>query len=340
MVSAESDKVLAVPTNVITGFLGVGKTTAILALLNQKPEGERWAVLVNEFGEIGVDGSLVSGEASEEQGIYVREVPGGCMCCVSGLPMQIALAQLLRRAKPDRLLIEPTGLGHPIEVLRTLSSEHNREVIDLGPTITLVDARNLSDGRYVTHETFLQQLEIANVVVGNKEDLYTDEDQARLESFVESHCRKDARLVMTQQGKLSFDLLQGKPGISYAPAPENSHDHHHSTDGEQTLASDLPIPESGMLSASNEGEGFQSVGWRFAPTEVFERESLHAFFRGLGVERMKAVFITTDGIFGYNLTKDGFTETELDDCAESRIEIIADSAKEEWEGKLLSCRAE
>ena len=57
MVSAESDKILAVPTNVITGFLGVGKTTAILALLNQKPESERWAVLVNEFGEIGVDGS-------------------------------------------------------------------------------------------------------------------------------------------------------------------------------------------------------------------------------------------------------------------------------------------
>ena len=161
-----------------------------------------------------------------------------------------------------------------------------------------------------------------------------------LESFVGSRCRKDARLVMTEQGKLSLDLLQGKPGISYAPAPENSHDHHHGSDGEQTLASDLPIPESGMLSASNEGEGFQSVGWRFAPTQVFERESLHALFRGLGVERMKAVFITTDGIFGYNLTKDGFTETELDDCAESRIEIIADSANEEWEGKLLSCRAE
>ena len=102
----------AVPTNIITGFLGVGKTSAILYLLSQKPAHERWAVLVNEFGEIGVDGSLLNGQYSKEQGIFIREVPGGCMCCASGLPMQIALNQLLSKAKPDRLLIEPTGLGH------------------------------------------------------------------------------------------------------------------------------------------------------------------------------------------------------------------------------------
>ncbi|WP_304438858.1 GTP-binding protein, partial [Oleiphilus sp. HI0086] len=99
-----------VPTNIITGFLGVGKTSAILNLLKQKPDNERWAVLVNEFGEIGVDGSLFQGQSSQEQGVFIKEVPGGCMCCASGLPMQIALNQLLSRAKPDRLLIEPTGL--------------------------------------------------------------------------------------------------------------------------------------------------------------------------------------------------------------------------------------
>ena len=85
----------AVPTNVITGFLGVGKTTAILNLLKNKPDNERWAVLVNEFGEIGVDGSLFEGQHSQQQGVFIREVPGGCMCCASGLPMQIALNQLI-----------------------------------------------------------------------------------------------------------------------------------------------------------------------------------------------------------------------------------------------------
>ena len=94
-----------IPTNIITGFLGVGKTTAITHLLKNKPEGERWAVLVNEFGEIGIDGSLIAGNDSEQSGVFIREVPGGCMCCTAGLPMQMALTMLLAKAKPDRLLI-------------------------------------------------------------------------------------------------------------------------------------------------------------------------------------------------------------------------------------------
>lgn len=89
----------AIPTNLILGFLGVGKTTAILNLLKHKPAGERWAVLVNEFGEVGIDGAML-----DMEGAFVREVPGGCMCCVAGLPMQIGLNQLIHRARPDRLL--------------------------------------------------------------------------------------------------------------------------------------------------------------------------------------------------------------------------------------------
>lgn len=102
------DPILAIPTNVITGFLGVGKTTAILHLLKSNPSNERWAILVNEFGEIGVDGSLLQGQYSESHGVYIREVPGGCMCCAAGLPMQVALNQLLTRAKPQRLSVQGT----------------------------------------------------------------------------------------------------------------------------------------------------------------------------------------------------------------------------------------
>jgi len=127
----------AIPTNVITGFLGVGKTTAILHLLKNKPADERWAVLVNEFGEVGVDGSLFSGGNSEASGVFIREVPGGCMCCAAGLPMQIALNMLLSRSKPQRLLIEPTGLGHPHEVMSVLSAEHYKDVLNLNTTLTL-----------------------------------------------------------------------------------------------------------------------------------------------------------------------------------------------------------
>ena len=156
--SSDKTPILGVPTNIITGFLGVGKTSAILNLMKHKPTNERWAVLVNEFGEIGVDGSLFQGNQSKQQQIFIREVPGGCMCCAAGLPMQIALNQLLSEAKPDRLLIEPTGLGHPKEVLQVLSSEHYRQVLSLQKNITLVDARKLSDTRYSDHDTFNQQI--------------------------------------------------------------------------------------------------------------------------------------------------------------------------------------
>lgn len=95
-------------TNLITGFLGSGKTTSILHLLANKDPAEKWAVLVNEFGEVGIDGALLA-----DSGAMIKEIPGGCMCCVNGLPMQVGLNTLLRQGKPDRLLIEPTGLGHP-----------------------------------------------------------------------------------------------------------------------------------------------------------------------------------------------------------------------------------
>ena len=109
--SADQKPLLGIPTNVISGFLGVGKTSAILNLLSQKSSHERWAVLVNEFGGIGIDGSLLQNHQSTDSNIFIREVPGGCMCCTAGISMQLALAQLLEKAKPDRLLIEPTGLG-------------------------------------------------------------------------------------------------------------------------------------------------------------------------------------------------------------------------------------
>jgi G3E family GTPase len=331
---SEESPIHAVPTNVITGFLGAGKTSAILNLLKYKPVDERWAVLVNEFGEIGVDGSLVQGQSGRDSGIYIREVPGGCMCCTAGLPMQIALAQLLRRARPHRLLIEPTGLGHPLEVLQTLCADHNREILSIQKTLTLVDARNLSDERYSTHGTFRQQLSIADVVVANKDDLYSEEDRRMLDAYIREVCRQDIKLVYTQYGKLSLNHLSG-PTATVTDAQES----HHAREVRPLLAEDLPFPEVGYVTAINQGEGFESIGWRFSPEKVFDRDRLFGFLSGLDVERMKAVFITRDGIFAYNMTRDALTVTELDDCLESRIEIIADRIDPDWVNNLTSCFA-
>ena len=323
--------VLAVPTNIITGFLGAGKTTSILHLLEQKPAEERWAILVNEFGEIGVDGSMVEGRNGVDSGVHIREVPGGCMCCAAGLPMQIALSQLLRRAQPHRLLIEPTGLGHPVEVLQALSADYNRDVLSIHKTLTLMDARNLSDARYTTHETFRQQLAIADIVVANKTDLYGTQDRGRLESFVGDVCRPGVEIVYTQHGKFELELLAGPTAMMVEEG------HTHSGEPQALLAADLPFPDCGYVTAVNEGEGFESIGWRFTPEKVFDRTRLFAFLSGLDVERMKAVFITQSGIYAYNMTRDALTETELDECSESRIEIISDRIDAGWIDNLTDC---
>ena len=99
-----------IPVNVFSGFLGTGKSTALRHLLAQKPKDERWAVLVNEYGEIGIDGVVLS-EIHNGDDLLVKELPGGCICCSSGFSFKLAILFLIRKRNPDRILIEPTGLA-------------------------------------------------------------------------------------------------------------------------------------------------------------------------------------------------------------------------------------
>ena len=308
----------AIPCNIITGFLGTGKTTAILHLLKQKPANERWAVLVNEFGEVGIDGSLYNGSESEANGLFVREVPGGCMCCTAGLPMQIALNRLLTTARPHRLLIEPTGLGHPREILESLGAEHYREVLDLQATLTLVDARKIHDERYTQHASFRQQLNIADVIVANKADLYSDKDLPALMTFLRQTVHLDEKKVYT--------VNHGQVDVAWLCAPakaaiEPAHHHHH---GENAATLDThTLPEQGYVSVDNQGEGFYSRGWIFDPAWTFDADKLYNVLLGINAERVKGVFITARGIVAYNKVDEVLSEFELDDTLDSRIECIS-----------------
>ena len=330
--SQKSDQISAVPSNIITGFLGVGKTSTILQLLKTKPAHERWAVLVNEFGEIGIDGSVFESQHSEQHGVYIREVPGGCMCCTAGVPMQVALAQLLRRAKPDRLLIEPTGLGHPTEVLQTLNDQTFKDALDIQNVITVVDARQLSDKRYVEHETFQQQIAIADVIVANKSDLYDQHDQSKLEDYLQRKSLTGLPLIFTQQGVIQHGLLDGRREQGARNLSSNLR-----IDGlaDREPQFEQPMSEGGYIKALNNGEGFVSIGWRFAEHCIFDKERLFTFLSGVDAERLKATFITDQGCFAYNLTKDAISEVELEGFEESRIEIIARELDDKWEAALF-----
>ncbi len=321
----------AVPTNVITGFLGVGKTTAILHLLKNKPADQRWAVLVNEFGEIGVDGGLLEGHHGEDQGVYVREVPGGCMCCAAGLPMQVALNQLLSSARPDRLLIEPTGLGHPKEVLQVLSSGGFRSALSVEQIITLVNARHLPDTRYTENQIFNQQIEVADLIVGNKSDLYQPNDTENLHSYVQEKSPAGAKVVLAVNGEFEHTLLTG-PTRSIESAGEPAAPHHHADD---PVVSTLPA--CGYIKKINDGDGYHSVGWRFREDKIFCRDDLFSFLSAIDAQRVKAVMNTDNGVFGYNGADGSLTELALFGRGQSCIEIINTSLNDNWEAQLLQC---
>lgn len=330
------NKLQAIPTNIITGFLGAGKSSAILHLLKHKPHSERWAVLVNEFGEIGIDAQLIGKQSQNHGGIYIREVAGGCMCCSAGLPMSIALNQLLRQSRADRLLIEPSGLGHPLEVLAVLQSQHYRDVLQIEKSLTLVDARKLSDQRYRQHPSFQQQLAIADVIVANKLDLYQASDIAALEDYAGEKCSLNPQLLFTKQGAIEPECLHG-PTLANPEFDAKTARLANIKPTEQESKPKAPIPAVGYLSASNSDGDFHSIGWRIAPSKVFSRAKVLAFFKQLKAERMKAVLITDEGVFAYNYTPQALSEAELDDCLESSAEIIATQLEPNWEESLLSC---
>ncbi|GAA3953335.1 GTP-binding protein [Allohahella marinimesophila] len=331
----------AIPTNVVTGFLGVGKTTAILHLLKHRPEGERWAVLVNEFGQVGIDGGLfqsATGSGSTDE-IFIREVPGGCMCCTNGLPMQVALNQLIQKARPDRLLIEPTGLGHPAEILEVITGPHYRDVLSLRAVITLVDARTIHDARYTGNATFNQQIEVADMVVASKADLAGLDDVTALQHYLDEKVEGAGTVHMISQGQLELAWLD-RPHRESGQGGSTSGSHQHTSP--EVIGSSQPVPAgTDYVRYDNARDGYRSLGWIFGPETVFDQDALLVLLSGLDHVRFKGVFITEEGIFAYNFAGDGLSRFALDEAMDSRMELICEAdttGLDDLESQLLACR--
>ena len=189
-----------ISTHVITGFLGVGKTTTLEYLITQKPKDERWAVLLNEFGKTGLDALLL---ASNE--VVIKQVPGGCLCCVTQMPFQIMLNQLIRFDRPDRIFIEPSGLGHPDEIVTLLKQDQYQKILDVQPVVTLIDPRHLNNPRHRSHDIYTRQLAVADVFVANKMDLADDEDKQAFSDLLVEHKRSG---YIVENGQLPLSCLK------------------------------------------------------------------------------------------------------------------------------------
>ncbi|MDR9469248.1 GTP-binding protein [Marinospirillum sp.] len=281
------------PVHLITGFLGVGKTTAINHLLAHKPEGERWALVVNEFGQIGVDGSLL--ETGDD--IRVKEIPGGCICCALGLTLSVTLVNLLQKYKPDRLLIEPTGLGHPAGIIDVLTGEQFAEFVELHPLITLVDPRQLEDPRVLANDTFQDQISLADVLVFNKTDLATPEQTQRALDQASGFFPPKLALLTCEQGQLPQSVLQPAEtliyqGQSIKPGQEHQLASKPSLLKPQQGLEFLALPEPGRpVCKTGDGQGAHSVGWIFHRDTAFDEDRLYQWVdQQKDVLRLKGVF--------------------------------------------------
>ncbi|QJY38869.1 GTP-binding protein [Vibrio europaeus] len=304
---------MSIPTNIITGFLGTGKTTAILNLLKEKPEGERWAVLVNEFGEIGIDGAMLT-----DQGALIKEVPGGCMCCAAGVPMSVAITALLR-TKPDRLIVEPTGLGHAHKVLATLTSSQFSDYIDLRATIGLVDPRNLTKDKYLNNQNFTDQLAISDIVIGNKVDQCHVSDIDAFNDWVTDQTPPKVFSQLVKQGNFPIELLDS-PRRDHSVSTEVAAHHHEHAELEPQFAL---APDQTYVRKENKGQGYFSCGWIFGAEVVFNFDDLFSVLSDLTAERVKGVLNTTNGCFAFNVSNGVVSVNEMSlEGFESRLEVI------------------
>ena len=151
---------------VLTGFLGAGKTTLLNRILSER-HGKRYAVIVNEFGELGIDGDLVTG-ADEE----IFEMNNGCLCCSVRGDLIRVIGEILRREEPlDGIILETTGLAEPAPVIQTffMDAEINART-RLDAVVTVVDARHV-EKHLAENKQVASQITVANVILLNKMDL-------------------------------------------------------------------------------------------------------------------------------------------------------------------------
>ncbi|QSX38215.1 CobW family GTP-binding protein [Shewanella sedimentimangrovi] len=316
-----------VPVNLITGFLGSGKTTLIGRLLAHKPEGETWAVLLNEFGEVGLDAALLGKHAE----VVIREVPGGCLCCAAGVPTQVAVNQLLARARPDRLLIEPTGLGHPAQILKLLQNPYLAPVLSIQTTVCLVDPRVLNDPRYTGNPLFNDQLAVADLILASKADAWGPDALAALQHYLTerglqqeilsigdkplTHAPWLTRSRLEPRTKTPNDSLLRQPPTPLAPGSV--------FDSREAEPDPQPAQDAILRREHSEGPMY-SCGWIFGAGWQFDFDALLNWVNSVPSLRLKAVMITADGILAINRLGDELKLAELDDALDSRLEIISE----------------
>ncbi|TVR74033.1 MAG: hypothetical protein EA427_01540, partial [Spirochaetaceae bacterium] len=224
------------PCHVVAGPLGAGKTTAIISLLKRRAGRERTAVIVNDFGPVGIDQTILDGSGTDAA-VDVTPIVGGCLCCTGPMYLRQALAELSRRTDIDRIIIEPSGVA----MLKTLKADllkiAQSEPIELRPFITLIPPARITEGHYKALPFIAQLVDEADYLVANKADCASEEQLQHFRTWTSRLHSPKRGVIVTQFGDLPDELFELPPETDIAASgtlAEHEHDHDHTRDHEHT----------------------------------------------------------------------------------------------------------
>jgi cobalamin biosynthesis protein CobW len=308
-----------IPVTIVTGFLGAGKTTLLQNLL-RNAEGRRIAVVINEFGEMGIDGEILRGSGCDCPDEDIIELSNGCVCCTVQEEFLPAMLKLMeRKGNLDHIVIETSGLALPKPLLKAFNWPDLRSQITVDAVVTVVDAVGLATGEIcdrekaraqraadatLDHETpieelFEDQLDCADLVVMSKKDLLPPGEFQRVRAVVAKTRRRPVKIIDADMGLVPLDILLGMRAAAESDlGARHSHheedhpegtEHEHDEDIDSVVVRVGPVESrEGLLSALKElvreHEIYRIKGFLDAPGKA-----MRLILQGVG-ERFEAYF--------------------------------------------------
>lgn len=287
----------------IAGFLGAGKTTLLRHILKWPGDLSKTALLVNEFGRVGIDGDLLEGFQ-----IPMVELTNGCICCSIQGDLLKAVEEILDGFHPERLLIEATGVADPFDILRFLSTSTVSHRLSQPKVVTVLDA-DLWEGREYFGPLFFNQIKAADLFLFNKIDLLPKEDIPKcLEEIREIN--KDCSIIPTYYGQIDPEVLW-TPAVDHAFQP----------------AFHFP----GLVTPHGSAEELGYVTFAFEETVAFKDDCFRRFVEGLPLElyRVKGFALLNDKRFFLNHVGGKTEWTELDQPGPTKLAFVGWKVDEE-----------